>query len=260
MSDSPMSKKQLIVEVSSLENSLAKFKDAWERAEKGKRVRTQHKMTELIEETIIKIPRGKIFLAETIYEKFPVKTVQRVLSKLSKKNEIGSLCRGMYFRAIKSSNLPGYALPPRTEEIVKAISKKTGEIISIHSCSALNWVGLSTQIPVRSVYYTTGRSRIIKINGKRSIRLEHISSKKIVMPETVVCIVITALWYVGKDRVDTLTIKKIHDRIGDEDFNEVLKQGDKMPAWMRKILLCYQNMEPNDRELEMENLDSWYQG
>jgi predicted transcriptional regulator len=30
-----MTKKQLIVKVSSLENSLAKFKDTWERAEKG---------------------------------------------------------------------------------------------------------------------------------------------------------------------------------------------------------------------------------
>jgi len=33
-----MTKKQLIVKVSSLENSLAKFKNVWERAEKGERV------------------------------------------------------------------------------------------------------------------------------------------------------------------------------------------------------------------------------
>jgi predicted transcriptional regulator len=33
-----MTKKQLIVKVSSLENSLAKFMDVWERAEKGERV------------------------------------------------------------------------------------------------------------------------------------------------------------------------------------------------------------------------------
>jgi predicted transcriptional regulator len=33
-----MTKKQLIVKVSSLDSSLAKFKDMWERAEKGERV------------------------------------------------------------------------------------------------------------------------------------------------------------------------------------------------------------------------------
>lgn len=215
--------------------------------------------SELIAKAIKKIPRGRIFLAETIYAKFPIKAAQRVLLELSRKNEIGALCRGMYFRVRKSNYLPGYALPPRVEEIVRAISKKNGEVISIHGAVALNWVGLSTQIPVRAIHYTTGRSRQIKINGKCSIRLVHISPKKIIMPKTVVCIVVTALWYEGKQRINPLVIKRIHGRISDENFSEVLKQVDKMPAWMRKVFVRYQSMQPDDPELE-ENLNSYYQG
>jgi hypothetical protein len=79
------------------------------------------------------------------------------------------------------------------------------------------------------------------------------------MPNTVICIVVTALWYEGKQRVNSLAIKRIHDRIGDEDFSEVLKQIDKMPAWMRKVFVWYQSMQPDDLELK-EDLNLYYQG
>lgn len=46
-------------------------------------------------------------------------------------------------------------------------------------------MGLSTQIPVRAMYHTSGGSRYIKINGENRIKLVHINPKKIIMPNTV---------------------------------------------------------------------------
>jgi hypothetical protein len=61
----------------------------------------------------------------------------------------------MYVRPRKSRYLKDVALMPGAEEIVKAISKKTGEIISMYGAAAENYVGLSTQIQVNAIYYTT---------------------------------------------------------------------------------------------------------
>lgn len=213
---------------------------------------------QLVKKAIKKIPRGRIFFAESIYKKYPTRTVQRVLLRLIKLNEVGTLCRGMYFRPEKSRYFPGCAIAPTSEKIVKAISKKTGEIISVHGAVALNQIGLSTQVPVRAIYYTTGRSRHIKINGENRIKLVHVNPKIIVMPNTVTCHVVAALWFEGKRYLKPLVVKKLHNRLGDKYFNEVLMHVDKMPSWMQEVFVRYQNMHPNDPELQNDTDEDWH--
>ena len=87
---------------------------------------------QLIEKRIKKIPRQKIFSAESICcTDCPIKMVKQVLRRLIKKKEIGTISHDLYFRPGKSRYLKGYLLPPRAEDIIKAV-KKTGELISIH--------------------------------------------------------------------------------------------------------------------------------
>lgn len=212
-----------------------------------------------IEKRIKKIPRQKIFPAESICGDSSTKTVKNVLSQLIKKKEIGVISHDLYFRPRKSRYLPGHLLPPGVDKIIKAVSKKTGEIISVHPAVALNQIGLSTQIPMRAIYHTTGRSRYIKINGENRIRLVHVNSKKIVMPNTVTCHVITALWHEGKRYLKPRIIRKLHDSLGEEHFNEVLRHIDKMPLWMRKVFIRYQKIDSNDPELA-ENPNEYWQG
>ena len=212
---------------------------------------------ELIEKTIKKIPRGKIFFSKSIYAKYPIKVVQRVLLRLTKNNEIGTLCRGMYFRPKINRYFPGFPIPPGADEIVKAVSKKTGEIISVHGAVALNQLGLSTQVPMRVIYYTTGRSRHIKINGENRIKLVHVNPKIIVMPNTVTCHVIAALWFEGKKYLKPRIVKKLHGRLKDKYFHEVLMHLNKMPGWMRKVFMRYQMMDANDPELQEDPDEDW---
>lgn len=213
----------------------------------------------LIEQRIKKIPRKRIFSMESICKDFSINTVKSVLRRLIKINEIFVITHELYFRPGKSHYLKSYVLPPRPDEIIKAVSKKTGEIISIHPIVALNQVGLSTQIPVRAMYHTSGRSRYIKINGENRIKLVHINPKKIIMPNTVTCSVVTALWYQGKKNINPRIIRKLHDTLGEKHFNEVIRHLDKMPRWMRKTFIQYQKMDANDPELE-EQLSEYWQG
>jgi len=214
---------------------------------------------QLIKERIKKIPKQKIFSIESICADYSIKTVKFVLRHLIKKQEIGVISHDLYFRPGKSRYFPGCPIPPWTDKIIKAVSKKTGEIISVHPAVALNQIGLSTQVPAREIYYTTGRSRYIKINGENRIKLVHVSPRKIVMPNTVTCHVVTALWYEGKRYLKPRIIKKLHGRLEDKYFNEVLMHLDKMPGWMRKVFVRYQNMQPDDPELQ-EDPDEHWQG
>ena len=211
----------------------------------------------LIEKRITKFPRQKIFSLESVRMNYSIKLIKSILRRLIKKKEIGVLSHDLYFRPAKSRYLPGCQIPPAANLIIKAVAKQTGEIISVHPLVALNQIGLSTQVPARVIYYTTGRSRYIKINGENRIKLVHVASKKIVMPNTVTCHVVTALWYEGKRYLTPCIVKKLHSRLGDKYFNEVLVHVDKMPAWMRKVFIRYQGMHVDDPELEEDPSEYW---
>lgn len=136
------------------------------------------KEVQIIEKKIKKIPRKKIFSAESIRADCSIKMVKSVLRQLKKNKEISVISHDLYFRPGKCSYFPERPIPPSTDKIIKAVSKKTGETISVHGAVAINQIGLSTQMPVREIFYTTGRSRYIKINGENRIKLVHINPKK----------------------------------------------------------------------------------
>lgn len=163
-----------------------------------------------IEKTIKKIPRGKIFFPESLCKKYQRKTVLRVLMRLKKQKEIISFYRGMYVRPETSRFFPGEAILPTSDKIIKAISKKTGEIISVHGAVALNQIGLCTQVPLRTIYYTSGRLRYIKLNENYKIKLVHINPKKIIMPGTVIGHVTAALFFEGRKFLTPKIVKTLH--------------------------------------------------
>ena len=61
---------------------------------------------------------------------------------------------------------------PSTEKSLLALSELWGETIVPNGGGAANWLGLTTQNPVRSVYLTSGRSRRLRF-GKHPVELPH---------------------------------------------------------------------------------------
>ncbi len=98
--------------------------------------------------------------------------------------------------------------------------------------------GLSTQMQVRPIYYTTGNNRKI-IMGKLEIQLRHISPRKMVNPGSIERLVISALWYIGKHNLNQNIIAKIYHFLKPEDFEKLLRLGYRMPFWMANALYQY---------------------
>lgn len=195
------------------------------------------KEIELVQNQINKIPRGKPFPVSSIGRETSYANVRQVLSRLVKAGEIMRATRGIYVRPKEIPYL-GKVLPG-SEEVVKAISKKTGEIITLHGAEAARILQLSTQAPMHPIFYTSGTTRKIKL-GKQIITLKHISPRKQVKPGTITCLVITALWYLGKNHVNENTINIIKQRLKEKQFSEVLNHIHQMPEWMASVFNQYQ--------------------
>jgi hypothetical protein len=61
---------------------------------------------------------------------------------------------------------------PSIEEALRAIAVQVGEAIVPSGAVAANRLELTTQVPVRSIYLTSGRSRNISV-GKQTLELRH---------------------------------------------------------------------------------------
>ncbi len=193
------------------------------------------KEIELVKNQLNRIPRG--IPVQSIGTAASYGNARQILSRLVKAGEILRATRGLYVRP-KESLYFGKVLPG-SEVVVKAISKQTGEIITHHGAEAVRMLELSTQVPMRPIYYTSGTSRKIKV-GKQIITLKHISPRKQVKPGTVTCTVITALWYLGKHNMNEAVVKKIKEKLSEKQFSDVLKHTNQMPVWMASAFKQYQ--------------------
>ena len=88
-------------------------------------------------------------------------------------------------------------------------------------------------------FYTSGNSRAINI-GNQTVKMQHVSPKKLFAPGTVRGNVILALWYLGQEHVAQTTIHAIKQQLSDEAFNSVVQSMSQMPAWMAKQFYIYQ--------------------
>lgn len=83
--------------------------------------------------------------------------IDKSLSRLTKSGRIRRLLRGLYDFPQYSSFLDK-TLSPDMHQVAQAFARKFGWNIQVSENTALNILGLSTQIPIRHVYYSDGRS------------------------------------------------------------------------------------------------------
>ncbi len=182
-----------------------------------------------IKSSLNAIPTGKPFSAHQFYALSTTANIRQILSRQVKAGELKRVCRGIFVKP-KKSKLMGSVLPP-TEELIESIASITGETIAIHGAEAARQLQLTTQVPMKPIYYTSGYSRTMHINHQ-AVELKHISLSKLALAGTLPGLVISALSYVGKEHVSKETLKKLHHQLGEKAFNKLKTATQHMPGWM----------------------------
>lgn len=88
------------------------------------------------------------------------KAVSRALSVEEKKGNIVRLTNGMYLRPKKTRFGIVY---PSVDEMVKAIAQRDKVQVQPCGATALNKLGLSTQVPTKYTYLTSGSGRTLRL-------------------------------------------------------------------------------------------------
>jgi hypothetical protein len=164
-------------------------------------------------------------------------SIDQTLSRLVRRKEITRISRGIFVRP-KRSRYVGEVMP-EPSKVAQAIASAHGETVQVHGAEAARLLGLTTQMPLQAVFYTSGPNRKLKL-GNLSVILKHVARRKLALSGRQSGLALSALWYLGKKQVTTDTIKTIRERLTPQAFEEFRAETPSMPAWMANTLHRYE--------------------
>lgn len=126
-------------------------------------------------------------------------------------------------------------IPPSTDDIVTALKGRDGSRLQASGAHAANMLGLSDQVPIRSVFLTDGRGRQVPL-GKREILLKHTTTRQMATAGRISGTVIQALRWLGQVQVGDETIAVLQRQLSASDKQQLLLDLRYAPAWIADIM------------------------
>lgn len=178
--------------------------------------------------------RGSVFTNSDFYHIGNRKTVTWSLSSLRGRGIIRPLLSGIFDYPIYSELLQEW-LAPDVDAVAQAIARKNQWHIQITGESAMNYLGLSTQVPGRYLYLSDAQSREYQLmNSTIEFNRSPLKQSKFKSRQTE--IITQALLSLGESNLNDAVITKITDFITEKEKPRILKDSRYAPAWIGELL------------------------
>lgn len=155
--------------------------------------------------------------------------IDQALSRLAERGQLIRAGRGVYLLPVTTRF---GTRAPSVEKAVGAIARQRGEIIVPSGAAAANTLGLTTQVPVRSVYLTSGRTRTMSL-GKQVVELRHAPRWQLAMAHRPAGEAVRALAWLGPEKAET-ALKTLKRKLPPAAFNELVAAAPQLPTWLAR--------------------------
>jgi hypothetical protein len=160
--------------------------------------------------------------------------IRKALSELASKGTIRRVLRGVYDYP-RVSKLLDTEMGPDIDQLASALARRSGWRIQPSENTALNLLGLSTQVPVQAVYLSDGPSKTYTI-GKRELSFKKRSLKESGFKHSESELVVQALKALGQERFTEETRSKLQQAIPSTKWQQILRDTKTAPAWVCDII------------------------
>jgi hypothetical protein len=191
-------------------------------------------MTDRIMKRVRAKGRGWVFTPRHFVDFGARGAVDMALSRLAKAGDIRRVGRGLYDYPRRHDKLG--ALSPDPDSLAVALAVQSGDSLTPSGPAAANSLGISTQVPAKVSYATSGRSRTKRAGG-RSLTLRHSRAPVLDDAPDRANAVVQALVYLGKDQIDAAVIARFAQRVNDRDMKALLQARPQMSSWMGDVVL-----------------------
>jgi hypothetical protein len=157
--------------------------------------------------------------------------VDQTLTRLTREGKLLRVGRGTYALPIQSRF---GTRPPSTQTVVQAIESISGELVVANGAAEANALGLTTQVPTREVFLTSGPSRKLRL-GNRSVELKHASRWQLVLGKRPAGMAIRALSWLGPEQTST-ALQTLRTKLPAEEWAALRAARATLPSWMARAV------------------------
>lgn len=167
------------------------------------------------------------------FPEYHTEFVGSVLSELTEEGVLVKIAHGIYAKPRKSRF--GVVLPS-IDKVVQAIAVRDNAEVLPSGMTALNALGLSTQVPMNYTFLTTGSERTVNLSNRKVI-LKRGVPKNFCYGTRLISLLVQALKALKKENVGEEELNIIQQLVLKEsDKKNLVKDIDMMPAWMKRII------------------------
>lgn len=191
--------------------------------------------------TFEQCPEGEILTADELLHLGDRALITASLANLCKDGELFRIQRGLYVRQVITWRRSG---APMANPVVKALAKRTGEVIAPDGMRCAYILRLSTLAPARQLFLTTGRSRTLEL-GQARIFLEHSDCWSLALGDGEVGDVARALSYMGPGKLPS-SLKRLNRTLPKAVWIAFCEGRARLPNWMALGLVQFLLGTPNE--------------
>ena len=196
----------------------------------------ENSTSQTIRKRISNLGEGALFTINNFESVNNDNLVTRTLSRMQNEAAIIRVATGIYMIPKKTQF---GILYPTIDQIARKIAERDKAQIMPTGDTALNVLGLSTQVPMNAVYITNGAKRKVKV-GNRNIIFKNAVQKNFQFKGKLLPMIILALKELGENRVTNEIKDKIAKLILDSAADEkstMLHDLYLAPVWIKELLL-----------------------
>ena len=183
-----------------------------------------------IRDRIYKAKDGCIFINSDFTDIADSETIRRNLNRITEKGDLRRVLNGVYEKPEYSELLKEYVASD-PDKVAKALARNYHWTIAPCGNTALNLLGLSTQVPSVWSYVSDGPYRTYEF-GSTKLEFKHRTNKDITGLSYITALVIQALKALGKDNITDKTIKILQSNISASDKEVILEEAKGSTAWV----------------------------
>ena len=176
----------------------------------------------------------KVFINNDFLDIAGNETVRRTLNQLVSENKIKRVINGFYYNPIYSELIGEYEAVS-IHELALAIARKYNWNIAPFNSTALNLLGLSTQVPTHYKYISSGRYKEYKI-GDTVLEFKKVNPGEIANMSLKTATIIQAIKSLGKENITSEVMQKIRENLTEKERIDLMNESKSVPAWVYEVI------------------------
>lgn len=170
-------------------------------------------------------PKGTPLQAKGLLRFGSRSAISRALSRLSGRDDLFRIARGVYVLPIEG-RFGKYS--PSIYDTVNALAKQEGFLVSRTGADAANALGLSTQVPMKEIFLTTGKPLRLSFR-KHRVELRPADRWKVALGDSKAGLAIRAIDELLNPESVRRAVRKLKGVLGDADRKELARAIPKVP-------------------------------